>query len=56
MKYRISQKTGANPSIDTTRTETLSDGTERTSNPPALNTEKVVRVVRDALKENGEIA
>lgn len=53
MKYRVSLQTGANPSIDTTRTETLSDGSTRTSKPPALNTESVVR---DALKENGEIA
>jgi hypothetical protein len=53
MKYRISQKTGANPSIGTTRTETLSDGSTRTSKPPALNTEKAMH---DALKENGEIA
>jgi hypothetical protein len=53
MKYRISLQTGANPSIETTRTETLSDGSERTSKPPLLNT-KVETVIRDALKESGE--
>lgn len=53
MKYRISLQTGANPSINTARTETLSDGSTRTSKPPALNTKDVAR---DALKENGEPA
>ncbi len=53
MKYRMSLTTGKNPSLETTRTETLADGRERTSRPPALNTEKVIR---DALTENGEIS